>query len=248
VVKVESATLSLVGNRQENQDRVSVIEDDDSLMLIAADGMGGHTGGERAAEVTVAKLEESFFAVPRPIFDPQGFLALALGDAHAEVVSLAPEVALDHKPRATCAVCLVQDGKAYWAHIGDSRIYHLRQSVVHERSRDHSHVELLLREGLITEDEIRDHPMRNYVECCLGGDEPLPDMSITGSKRLAPGDVLLVCTDGLWSGLDDHEFGEAMDDRDRSLKEAVCDLGEAAVARTAPHSDNTSAAALRWLG
>ena len=247
-MKVDSAELSLVGNRQENQDRVSIVSDTDSLLLIAVDGMGGHAEGERAAEVTVETLRRAFLEVPRPVFDPQGFLTLALAKAHEAVVALAPDAALDHRPRATCAVSLVQDGNAYWAHIGDSRIYHIRQGAIHERTRDHSHVELLLREGLITESEIKDHPMRNFVECCLGGDVPLPDMSISGRKRLSPDDVLVVCSDGFWSGLQDDDFIEAVNHGDRSLEDALRSLGETAVANTAPYADNTSAAALRWLG
>ncbi len=80
---------------------------------------------------------------------------------------------------------------------------------IRERTRDHSHVELLLREGLIHEHEMRGHPMRNFVECCLGGDAPLPDMSVTGRKKLSPGDVLLVCTDGAWSGVDDADIASS---------------------------------------
>ena len=71
-------------------------------------------------------------------------------------------------------------------------------------------VELLLREGLISESEIPDHPMRNFVECCLGGDPRLPSMSITGQKQLQPGDTLVACTDGLWSGLGDEEIVSAL--------------------------------------
>lgn len=247
-MKVDSAELSLVGNRQENQDRVSILTDTDSLLLIAVDGMGGHAEGERAAEVTVETLRRAFLDVSRPVFDPQGFLTLALGKAHEAVVAIAPDAAMDHRPRATCAACLVQDGNAYWGHIGDSRIYHIREGTIHERTRDHSHVELLLREGLISEKEIKDHPMRNFVECCLGGDVPLPDMSISGRKRLSPDDVLVVCSDGFWSGLQDDDFIQAINDGAQSLEDALRSLGETAVANTAPYADNTSAVALRWLG
>ena len=118
-------------------------------------------------------------------------------------VALGSDVAVDFRPRATCAVCLVQEGGAFWAHIGDSRIYQVRNGKVLNRSRDHSHVEVLIQEGAITEEEALDHPMRNFVECCIGGDAPVPDMSITSKQPLAPGDVLLACTDGL-TGLYNH--------------------------------------------
>ena len=123
---------------------------------------------------------------PLPIFDPQGFLYMALALAHDAVVGIGADVAVDFRPRATCAVCLVQEGGAFWAHIGDSRIYQLRDGEVLSRSRDHSHVEVLIQEGAITEEEALDHPMRNFVECCIGGDAPVPDMSITGKKQLRP--------------------------------------------------------------
>jgi serine/threonine protein phosphatase PrpC len=247
-VRVDYAKLSLPGNRTENQDRVDVVVQGEATLMIVVDGMGGHAHGARAAEVTVATLKECFGEMPLPVFDPQGFLTLSLARAHDRVVKLGDGVALDHKPRATCAVCLVQDGGAYWAHVGDSRIYQLRDGRIQVRTRDHSHVELLLREGLIAESEMRGHPMRNFVECCLGGDVPLPDMSITARHKLAPGDVVLACTDGLWSGLEDTDFAAITSEQRSPLERAVRDLAERAVAKNSPYSDNTSVTAVLWHG
>ncbi len=247
-MRVDYAKLSLAGNRPENQDRVEVVNQREALLLVVVDGMGGHAHGARAAEVTVNALKESFNEQPTPVLDPQGFLTLALARAHDRVVALGEGVALDHKPRATCAVCLVQDGGSYWAHVGDSRIYHLRAGLVHERTRDHSHVELLLREGLIAEQEMRGHPMRNFVECCLGGDVPLPDMSITARKKLREGDVIMVCTDGLWSGAEDADIAALSEDEGSPLDAALQALADRAVKRNSPYSDNTTAAVARWLG
>jgi serine/threonine protein phosphatase PrpC len=247
-VRVDYARLSLAGNRSENQDRVDVVANDNALLMVVVDGMGGHAHGARAAEVTVATLKECFAEISQPVFDPQGFLTLALSRAHDRVVKLGEGVALDQKPRATCAACLVQDGGSFWAHVGDSRIYQLRAGTVAARTRDHSHVELLLREGLIAESEVRAHPMRNFVECCLGGDTPLPDMSVTSRHRLAPGDVLVACSDGLWSGVADDEIAKLSADNREPLDREVRALAERAVARNAPYSDNTSVTAVRWLG
>ena len=247
-MQVDYAKLSLAGNRAENQDRVDVFAKDGALLMAVVDGMGGHAHGARAAEVTVATLKECFAEMSLPVFDPQGFLTLALARAHDRVVKLGDGVALDHKPRATCAVCLVQDGGAFWAHVGDSRIYQLRGGSTTARTRDHSHVELLLREGLIAEGEMRGHPMRNFVECCLGGDTPLPDMSVTARRKLVPGDVLLACTDGLWSGVEDAEIAKLSADGREPLERVVRTLAERAVARNSPYSDNTSLTAVRWLG
>jgi serine/threonine protein phosphatase PrpC len=247
-VQVDYAELSLIGHRQENQDRVSIIAEADSMLAVVVDGMGGHSEGAHAAAVTVETLRAAFAEVRRPVFDPQGFLTLALGRAHDAVVALGEGHSMDHRPRATCAVCLVQDDGAYWAHVGDSRIYLLRFGRVLHRTRDHSHVELLLREGLITEDEIKDHPMRNFVECCLGGEAALPDMSITSKITLLAGDTLLICSDGLWSGLEDEDLADLTKDPKRPLEQSLLELGERAVSANGPYSDNTTAAALRWLG
>ncbi len=245
-MQVEYAELSLLGDREENQDRVAIVEGDESILMIVIDGMGGHADGALAAEVAVETLTKAFNKAKQPIFDPQGFLHLATGEAHMDLVNLGDDHTMESRPRATCALCLVQDDSAYWAHVGDSRIYHLRDQQIFERTRDHSHVELLLQEGLITEDELMDHPMRNFVECCLGGDAALPGMTVTRQKRLLPGDVLLSCSDGLWSGLVDEDI-TTLGNNGEALDAGLRRLGEKAVRNNGPHSDNTSAVVLRFL-
>ena len=247
-MQIETADISLIGNREENQDRVAVAAADHAALLVVLDGMGGHAEGARAAEVARAALLELFWQTPHPVFDPLGFLHLALGRAHEEVVKLGASLPMETRPRATCAISLVQEGAAFWAHIWDSRVYQIRQTQVHLRTRDHSHVEVLLREGLIREEEVQGHPMRNYVECCLGGDAALPEMSISARRRLHAGDVLLLCTDGVWANLKDQDFAQFAGAPGRPLRDALLDLGERAVQASTPYSDNASAAALRWMG
>lgn len=246
-LQIECAELSLIGDRDDNQDRVTIASSDSAALLIVLDGMGGHAQGARAAEVAAESIAESFDRTPQPIFDPLGFLHLAVGTAHEAVVTLGARISMETKPRATCAVCLVQEGSAYWAHVGDSRVYQLRDRKLVQRTRDHSHVEVLLREGLITEDEIPNHPMRNFVECCLGGDSTLPEMSISRRKKLQTGDIILLCTDGLWSGLDDATIASFYAGEGPDLQARLSLLGHRAVKANAPYSDNTTAAALRWL-
>jgi serine/threonine protein phosphatase PrpC len=245
-LQIETADVSLIGHREENQDRVAIAAADQAVLLVVIDGMGGHAEGARAAETARASLLEAFWQASHPIFDPLGFLHLALGRAHEEVVKLGASLSVESRPRATCAVVLVQDSAAYWAHVGDSRVYQLRQAEVLERTRDHSHVEVLLREGLITEAEVQGHPMRNYVECCLGGDAALPEMTISTRRRLKGGDVLLLCTDGMWANLKDQDFVKFAQAPGKSLRDSLSELGALAVEASAPYSDNTSAAALRW--
>jgi serine/threonine protein phosphatase PrpC len=246
-LQFESAELSLIGGREENQDRVRVIEAEGAVLLIVIDGMGGHSDGAKAAEVASETIASAFNKMDHPIFDPQGFLHLTIGRAHEDLVALGADLSVEHRPRATCVVCLVQDGSAYWGHVGDSRIYLLRNEGVSERTRDHSHVELLLQEGLISEEELADHPMRNFVECCLGGDAVLPGMTVSNQKKLQPGDTLLACSDGFWSGLEDPDMGK-LTSTDIPLEYRLRELGELAVKTSGQFADNTSAVALRWEG
>lgn len=245
-MQVDYADISLIGAREDNQDKASAAVAEHAALLLAVDGMGGHAQGARAAEIAQKVVMDAFWSTPHPVFDPLGFLHLTLGRAHEEVVRLGAHLPLEHRPRATCAVCLVQQKSAWWAHVGDSRIYHMRNGAILHRTRDHSHVELLLREGLITADQVRNHPMRNFVECCLGGDPILPDMTLGPRRTVQTGDVLMVCTDGLWGSLRDEDLGAGLAGAE-GMRQTLSALGIRAVSRGGQGSDNTSAAALRIL-
>jgi PPM family protein phosphatase len=246
-MQVEYAKVSALGDRSDNQDRAAVVVAEDAAMLLVFDGMGGHSDGARAAETALKVVQDIFMEATLPVLDPQGFLYMALARAHDDVVVLGHDVAVDFRPRATCAICLVQEGGSFWAHIGDSRIYQVRNGAVLTRSRDHSHVEVLIQEGAITEEEALDHPMRNFVECCLGGDAPVPDMSITPKMDLVVGDVLLACSDGLWSGIADSDIAEIAEPGENNLAENLKALSIKALNANAPYSDNTTGTAIRWL-
>jgi serine/threonine protein phosphatase PrpC len=247
-LRIEHAELSLLGDREDNQDRVTVSAADQAALLVVIDGMGGHSDGSRAADTALKSLLESFRQTSLPMFDPLGFLHMALSRAHDDVAKLGNGQTIDTRPRATTAVCLVQEGAAFWAHIGDSRVYHLRHGKVLQRTRDHSHVELLLREGKITEEELPTHPMRNFVECCLGGDPAIPEMTVSGRNVLQPGDVLLLCTDGIWANLRDTDIAGFFREDNQELRAWLEALGRRAVQASAPFSDNSTAAVLRWHG
>lgn len=246
-MRIDYAELSLVGDREDNQDRVTVAATDEAALLIVIDGMGGHSDGSRAADTALKSLLESFRQASLPMFDPIGFLHLALSRAHDDVAKLGNGQSIDTRPRATTAICLVQEGAAFWAHVGDSRVYHIRRGRLVQRTRDHSHVELLLREGKITEEELPNHPMRNFVECCLGGDPAIPEMTLSGRNRLQPGDVLLLCTDGIWANLRDADIAAFFHDDTQQLRAWLEALGRRAVQASSPFSDNSTAAVLRWV-
>ena len=250
-MRVDYADLSLIGGREDNQDRCAVAVSEQAALIVVVDGMGGHADGAAAAETAKKTLVEAFWHTPQPLLDPLGFLHLQLGRAHEAVVALGGNLPLEQRPRATCAVGIVQGDSAYWAHIGDSRIYHLRSGRVLERTRDHSHVEFLLREGLISEDQVQQHPMRNFVECCIGGEILLPEMTLTTRRKLEPDDLLLICSDGLWGCLEDDMLVRAFTPKASNaptLRESLALLAATAVTANGAASDNTTGVVLCWLG
>jgi protein phosphatase len=244
-LRFETAEISLLGDREDNQDRFAVHTAAAGLLLVVADGMGGHAGGAAAASTAVASLVQSFEEAD-PEMDPARFLAGAIARAHDDVVALGMRVGIGAAPRTTLAACVVRDGGAVWAHVGDTRVYHARDRALLIRTRDHTAIEALLQDGLITEDEIPGHPMRHYVEFCLGGLPEQPLVTVSQPAALAPGDLLLLCSDGLWSNLEDADLA-AGPDPETSLGDWLTRIAGRAVRTGAPYSDNTTAVALRAL-
>lgn len=242
-MRFETAEISLLGDREDNQDRLTVHEAAAGLLLVVADGMGGHAGGAAAASTAVGSLVQSFDAAAADT-DPAGFLARAIARAHDDVVELGTRVGIGAAPRTTLAACIVRDGGAVWAHVGDTRVYHARDRALVTRTRDHTAIEALLQDGLISEDEIPGHPMRHYVEFCLGGSSEQPLVTVSEPAALAPGDLLLLCSDGFWSSLEDGDLAAGPDD-DISLGDWLTRMAGRAVRAAAPYSDNTTAVALR---
>lgn len=247
-MQIEVAKFSHIGSRDENQDRAEVLIGDHTVLAIVVDGMGGHAAGAAAAVTTVATVAGRFRHSKQPLPFPERFLTRAVGEAHDAVVRMGRDKPLDAMPRATCAIALVQQDTAYWAHVGDSRVYLLRRGRVVERTRDHTHVEMLLQEGLLDESEIAHHPMRSFVDQCLGGDTTRPPVTVAGPHLLLSGDTLLVCSDGVWNGSRDPSLADSVEHASGDgLQERMETVVTDAVARNQPASDNATVAAIRWV-
>lgn len=191
---------SLIGSRSTNQDRIGYAERDNSVLMVLADGLGGFEGGELAAETLVNTFIHSFEKIRhREISDPAAYLVLTTVHAHTLIMRRSQQLGVDAvSPRTTCVVCLVQNGLAYWAHVGDSRLYLCRNRRLHIRTRDHSVSEELVKQGMITEDQFRDE--YSQLTRCVGGGRP-PRLSLGAETRLQTGDVLMLCSDGVWREL-----------------------------------------------
>ena len=234
------------GGRKVNQDRVGYIYTRDALFIVVADGMGGHVGGEIAAHITVRLLLERFEIEAKPIlFSPVLFLQNAFKAAHEALSDYAQRFRLVDTPRTTCVACVIQDDAAFWAHAGDSRLYHMRRGGLVARTRDHSKVQYLLDNGVITAQEAIRHPDRNKVFSCFGGGVD-PTVDFSARVPLHAGDILMLCSDGLWSSYGDGELVSRLSQGD--LTKASTEVLNDAEKRAGKDCDNLSMVAIRWAG
>lgn len=243
-MKYQLAYHSLRGARHTNEDRVAVAERDNAVLMVLADGLGGHAGGALAAETLVQTVVHAFQAVRAPLIErPSAFLALAILQAHQRIVDLGRRAGPPLEPRTTCVVCLVQGGYAYWAHVGDSRLYHLRDGRVQRRTHDHSTLEQLCQAGLLSEEEMGAHPQKSHLLECVGGRQR-PTISLSEETLLLRDDILLLVSDGVWEALTTEAIIRHVD---RPVLEEGIEELLLACERSMPQAcDNVSAVALRW--
>ncbi|MBI3560999.1 MAG: serine/threonine-protein phosphatase [Gammaproteobacteria bacterium] len=236
---------SRLGNRSVNQDRVSVLERENTVLLVVGDGLGGKSGGELAAQTLITTMANGFKTSRLPIPDPKALLTGLLHKAHFNVIEAGRLQTPPVNPGTTAVVCLIQEGVATWAHVGDSRLYLFRGGVPIYRTRDHSVVESMYEKGQISMHKRGTHPMKNYMTRCIGFTDTVPEVSVSNDIHLLPGDIMLLCTDGLWEPLDDMLLGSML--IEGKLSDALNKTAECAEQKSYPNSDNISAAALQIL-
>jgi serine/threonine protein phosphatase PrpC len=235
---------SRVGARHVNQDRIGTWRTPAALLMVVADGLGGHLRGEVAAQLAIALAGAAFTREAQPkLADPEAFLGRVFGAAHAAILREAQKLELADTPRTVIVACVVQDGYAYWTHVGDSRLYVLRQGQVLHRTRDHTLVQQLVDQGRVREEAMTTHPERNRLLQCLGGYQtPRPEPA--SRARLARNDVVLLCSDGFWGPLTQRQIIHEL--LSRQLKEAISELASLAERRAGPDCDNVSVLAMTW--
>ena len=232
------------GKRANNEDRLAHCYSRDALLMVVADGMGGHYYGEIAAQIAVQVLIESFQREATPeISDPFLFLQKSMNNAHRAIIDFTDAHNLKDSPRTTCVACIVQHNIAYWAHAGDSRLYLMRGGKVLTHTRDHSRVQILKDQGVINAAQAAVHPERNKVYSCLGG-RLTPEIEFSRKTPLEAGDVLALCTDGLWGVLPGEMMAVAL--KSENLMQAVPMLLGQADIRGGPNADNLSILVVRW--
>ena len=237
MIQYDQGCASRTGNRAMNQDRGCIVQHENSLMIIVADGMGGHQGGELAAQQAMDCFIEHFRSQQTPIANPSLFLEMTMREAHHKISKLGTNEDPPYYPRTTCVVCLIQENRAYWIHLGDSRLYVLRDGDIYKRTRDHTYIEELYQNEVITEEEMLTHPMRNYVTSCLGGPNDMPPATAGGTRTLENDDIILLCSDGMWGAINVEDIVKLSG---MNLETAISRMTEEAERASHPHSDNVT--------
>ena len=206
-IRIEAGTGQHIGDRSEQQDRLTIIpskKEPGVILAVVADGMGGHTGGAMAAQQVISTAQQIFENFSTKDDDPRRLLTSVVNESHL-IITLSSYTS-EQEPHSTIVAMLLQKERADWAHVGDSRLYHFRGQPLVQRTTDHSYVEQLFREGKITADQLETHPNKNILVHCLGStNAPLIDFG--GTDKLEPDDTFLMCSDGLWAYFSDIELG-----------------------------------------
>jgi protein phosphatase len=208
---LEHASLSDRGRvRQNNEDACAVFVpegpgelDDRGAVFVVADGMGGHRGGEIASRIAVRTIIAFYTANSEE--NRSHALARAFREANKTIIEESVADSTLFGMGTTCTALALYRGHAYIAHVGDSRAYLLRAGVITQVTHDHSIVGEMVRSGILSDEDARNHPKRNVITKSLGAqDEIAADMP--AAREIEVGDEFVLCSDGLTAYLSDADI------------------------------------------
>lgn len=211
---VELVSLTDVGcQRENNEDSLTYWEPEDDSefqrrgrLAVVADGMGGTEGGQFASHIAVECVQRQYAAAHQE--SPQQSLLesfIAANAAVKEKARLEPHL---HGMGTTLTAAAIVGNSLYFAHVGDSRIYLWRSGMLQVLTRDHSLVARLVESGVIRPEDAETHPQRHVLTAAVGVAESVEPDSPADALQLLPGDILLICTDGLWGQMSETEIGQ----------------------------------------
>jgi PPM family protein phosphatase len=197
--------------RENNEDQYAYWEpaDDEEFarkgrLAIVADGMGGHEGGQEASRIAVEAIQEVLAETADG--DLQSLLLTGFQIAHERILEYAvghPEL---HGMGTTATAIVLLNDQLYYAHVGDSRLYLVRGTNISRVTHDHSYVGRLVQNGVISAEEAETHPQRHILTAALGAGAEISPETPQHPITLQKGDVLVLCTDGLWGLLAENEI------------------------------------------
>lgn len=204
--------------RKNNEDSLLVTEPE---IFIVADGMGGQAAGEVASKILVDTAKNFLPKIPVPL--TEDILTKSILKANAEILKEVRENKNYRGMGTTATILHIYKNRAYYAHIGDSRLYRVRNKNIEQITEDHSYVESLVKRGEITQEEARVHPLKNILTQAVGADDDIEVDS--GSFKIFTEDIYMLCTDGLTNMVSDNDILKIL----LSSKNPADDLVQAAL-------------------
>jgi PPM family protein phosphatase len=244
---IEAASLTDVGRQRSNNEDSYLYWEPDSdeefrrkgRLAVIADGMGGYEGGQEASRIaveTVRHVYDHSFGV-----NPQDTLLQAFESAHQNIQRYATEHPQFYGMGTTCTALSIVDRQLHFAHVGDSRLYHIRAESISRLTRDHSFVGRLVESGIVRSEDAESHPQRHILTAALGSGREVAPHVPDRPFPLEEGDTLILCTDGLWGLVGDRELAQVA--QAAAPAEACLKLVRMALERGGP--DNITVLVLR---
>ena len=211
---IEVAGLTDVGcHRENNEDNYAYWEPQEDTafhhlgrLAVVADGMGGAEGGQHASRIAVEAVCEVYSGSPEP--DPQKRLLASFREANTRVQQEAHAKPMLHGMGTTLTACALVGNSLYFAHIGDSRLFLVRDGEARQLSRDHSLVARLIESGTIRPEDAETHPQKHVLTAAIGVAEGLQPDGPPSPVEIRPSDILVLCTDGLWGQMTTAEMAK----------------------------------------
>jgi serine/threonine protein phosphatase PrpC len=207
-----ASVLSDTGcHRQQNEDSARIVHagtshrGDRGLLVVVADGMGGHEAGEVASQAAVELIEKEYREAKGT---PGEALAKAFHVAHGQILRMAASDASMNGMGTTCTALAIVGREAWAAHVGDTRLYLVRGKGIYQLSEDHTQCMEMVRRGLLTEEEARLREDRNVLVRAMGTRPELSFMAWREPMAVQPGDSFVLCSDGLHDLVADAEIRE----------------------------------------
>jgi len=244
---IETASLTDLGRQRSNNEDSYLYWEPDSYeeflrkgrLAVIADGMGGYEGGQEASRLAVETVRQVYDHAFNA--DPQATLLEALESAHHSIQRYAVEHPQFYGMGTTCTALAIVGRQLHFAHVGDSRLYHIRGETVSRLTRDHSYVGRLVESGIVRSEDAESHPQRHILTAALGSGRNLVPHAPDRPFLLEAGDRLVLCTDGLWGLVGDQELASIV--RSTAPNEACLRLVKMALERGGP--DNITVSVLR---
>lgn len=213
---VEYTTYTNRGSREVNEDSCGVAVYQDSYCFVVADGLGGHGGGDVASNCTVETICELFSSTGYT----ETFFKDAIDASQRRILAAQQNAHSVSQMKTTLVMLVITPRKAYWAHIGDSRLYYWKRTKLKERTVDHSVPQMLVLSGEIQEKDIRYHPDRNRLLRVLGVKGEYPRFDCGKPMRNSECQTYLLCTDGYWEMIDEADMTDSMNSS-RTIEEWI---------------------------